>query len=476
MEQPFVDDEFGSTPSPLASAAAAAASAIATAAAAAASAASAASASASASPSPPPSPYALVRFVSSVPQLVWVVLVGVAYYLGNLYVNQESVLYHPTVPGLPFRRPAANPPPYHSPAAFGLAFEDVALVARDGVRLHAWFVRAPAGAPAPAPTLVFFHANAGNIGFRLPLAKALVVGLGCNMLMLEYRGYGNSEGVPGEEGIALDAEAAMDWVRARAASGAGAGADAGSDAGGSGSGSGKDAGLDADPSAGAEAVGSGAVDARAVFLFGQSLGGAVAVRCAASRAPHEVAGLILENTFTSISDMVDRLLPFVAPLKPWLLRIKWASVDVIGGIEAPMLFVGGARDELVEPRLMRRLHDAATRAAFRTFFSVPDGTHNDSWLKGGEAWAAEVRTFVERALARRGIVRAAVATAAAPVDARARAPRRAKELLREDFDDAAAAAAAPPVDVLPSAIERLEALRQRRRDAGADARGEQREL
>jgi hypothetical protein len=274
MEQPSLDDEFGSTPSPLASVAAAAASATAAAASAASASASASASAASPSPSPSPSPYALVRFVSSVPQIVWVVLVGVAYYLGNLYVNQDSVLYHPTVPGLPFRRPASNPPPYHSPAAFGLAFEDVALVARDGVRLHAWFVRAPAGAPAPAPTLVFFHANAGNIGFRLPLAKALVVGLGCNMLMLEYRGYGNSEGVPGEEGIALDAEAAMDWVRARAASGAGtgAGADAGggaatgnggSDAGGSGSS--KDAGLDADPSAGPEANGSGAVDARAVF-------------------------------------------------------------------------------------------------------------------------------------------------------------------------------------------------------------------
>jgi len=423
MDAGEFDAEFGPTPLAAAAAATASASAAASAsalpaAAAAGAAAAAASGAASPAPSPlppAPSPYALVRFLQGVPQLVWVVLIGGAYYLSNLYFNQDAILYHPTAPGLPFRRPSENPPPYHSPAAFGLAFEDVALVARDGVRLHAWFVRAPAAAPAPAPTLVFFHANAGNIGFRLPLAKALVEGLGCNFLMLEYRGYGNSEGAPGEEGIALDADAAMDWVAARAAASAAA------------------------PDGG----GAGAVDARAVFLFGQSLGGAVAVRCAATRAPGEVAGVILENTFTSIADMVDRLMPLVAPLKRWLLRIRWASVDLIGRVEAPFLFVGGQKDELVAPEMMRRLHAAAARAAFRVFFAVEDGTHNDTFLKGGTRWLAHVKDFIARAMRRRGLEWRA-APAAAEEEGGARPPRRGKLLERGAFDAAAAPAPPPP--------------------------------
>jgi len=418
---PFVDDEFdispgGAAATPLAAVAEAVAKAAAEAGAAASGAAvaaatDAAAAAAAAAAAPPAPAPGLLGALSRVPQTVWLVLAGVLYYLVNLYYNQNALLYHPTVPGLPFKRPSDNPAPYNSPAGFGLAHEEVFLRAADGVRLHAWLVHADADASRAArlPTVLFFHANAGNVGFRLPLAKALVDAVRCNVFMLEYRGYGASDGTPSEEGLALDARAAVEWARERGA--------------------------------------RGALDARKLFLFGQSLGGAVAVRCASELPAEQLAGVILENTFTSIGDMVDKLMPVVAPLKRWLQRITWDSDARIGAVEAPLLFIGGQKDELVHPAMMRRLHDLAVRAVERTFVPVPDGTHNDSWLKGGESLLRAVRAFMERALKRRGLefgdagwpARApapapaggAAAQPQAPPAARPRAPARGKYDVRD---------------------------------------------
>ena len=86
-------------------------------------------------------------------------------------------------------------------------------------------------------------------------------------------GYGNSEGTPTEHGLELDAEAMMDYLGRRAD-----------------------------------------IDHKKIVFFGRSLGGAVAVRTAVNRRS-EVAALVLENTFTSISDMVDHVMPVLA--KVW---------------------------------------------------------------------------------------------------------------------------------------------------------------
>ena len=87
------------------------------------------------------------------------------------------------------------------------------LTAADGVKLHAWLLRAPGAAAAAAaagarlPALVFFQENAGNMAMRLPFLRALVLNLGCAVLAPSYRGYGLSEGRPSEAGLKLDAQA-----------------------------------------------------------------------------------------------------------------------------------------------------------------------------------------------------------------------------------------------------------------------------
>lgn len=121
--------------------------------------------------------------------------------------------------------------------------------------------------------MIYFHGNAGNVGARIPHIDILVKKLNTNVLILAYRGYGHSEGTPSEDGLRLDAEATLDY-----------------------------------------ALNDDEIDSSRVFVYGQSLGGAVAAQLTSNNSK-KVKGLILENTFVSIGEMVDHLMPFVAKFK-----------------------------------------------------------------------------------------------------------------------------------------------------------------
>ena len=128
-----------------------------------------------------------------------------------VYFKQDGMLYHPAVPDERYRYPQNMPPGYRNPKENGMDYEDVYITTKDKVKLHAWFVKANAS-PRLCRTLIFFHENAGNIGSRLPNIEILVKRLNTNVLILAYRGYGNSEGTPSEEGLKLDAEATLEYA------------------------------------------------------------------------------------------------------------------------------------------------------------------------------------------------------------------------------------------------------------------------
>jgi fermentation-respiration switch protein FrsA (DUF1100 family) len=150
------------------------------------------------------------------------------------------------------------------PAEFGIPeFEELFIPTPDGESLSAFFLRANKQT-ARNVTVLMFHGNAGNIGYRLPIAKILVNDMRCNVLMLQYRGYGLSSGNPTEKGIMIDAQTALDYIRERH-----------------------------------ELRGT------KVVLYGQSLGGAVSIALAARNVKRgSIAGVILENTFTSMRKMI----------------------------------------------------------------------------------------------------------------------------------------------------------------------------
>jgi hypothetical protein len=128
--------------------------------------------------------------------LVYLLLLAAAGYAAfalYLFFMQPRLLYLPDVPGRELET---------TPAAIGLAYEDVALQTADGVRLHAWFIPVP----EPRATVLFCHGNAGNISHRLGTIR-LLHSLGLQVLILDYRGYGQSEGVPSEAGTYRDVDA-----------------------------------------------------------------------------------------------------------------------------------------------------------------------------------------------------------------------------------------------------------------------------
>lgn len=209
------------------------------------------------------------------------------------------------------------------------------------------------------PTVLFLHANAGNMGHRLPLAAVFFKRFGCNVVMLSYRGYGFSTGSPNERGIKIDTQTALDYIRAH-------------------------------PS----------LSSTILVAYGQSIGGAVAVDLAA-RNPASVHALILENTFLSIPELIPHVLPPVRPFA-FLCREYWNSGVTISKISSrvPTLFLSGRQDELVPPAHMDALFERC-KSQVKVKKDFADGTHNDTCIKPkyfesiGEFLLAHVVTLVK---------------------------------------------------------------------------------
>lgn len=98
---------------------------------------------------------------------------------------------------------------------YGLPYENVQVRASDGTLLNMFFIYQPPERIYQSPTIVFFHGNAGNMGHRLPNTVELYHNLHCNILLVEYRGYGLSEGAPTEDGLYMDARASIDYLYSR---------------------------------------------------------------------------------------------------------------------------------------------------------------------------------------------------------------------------------------------------------------------
>ena len=227
-----------------------------------------------------------------------------------------------------------------TPAQLGIAGEDVYLETEDAVRIHAFYLPAPGAHLA----LLFLHGNAGNASHRLPNAAELVR-LGCSVLVLDYRGYGLSEGRPSEAGAYADARAGL-----------------------------------------AHLIDQRGFPADRVIVFGRSLGGAVAVDLARDR---ELAGVILESTFTSVADIARRL---GGPLLGALAGHRFDSASKIDRIRAPLLFFHGDRDEVIDYALGRRLFDAAPDP--KSFEIIAGAGHNNTTQVGGRRYFERIRLFL----------------------------------------------------------------------------------
>jgi fermentation-respiration switch protein FrsA (DUF1100 family) len=251
--------------------------------------------------------------------------IGLAYYLAN------RAIYYPS------KYPEGN---WELQRAVGAS--DAWIETSDGVKIHGWWVHQESS----QLTTLFLHGNAGNITDRARHIQEIVAA-GSSVLMLDYRGYGKSNGRPSEQGLYRDSEAGFIYL-----------------------------------------LGKG-YRAGQIILQGESLGTAVAIDLA-SRRP--CAGLILEAPFTSASDVAATVVPFVGPL---LIR-SFNSLPKIRWIRVPKLFMQGDRDEVVPLRLGQQLFAAAQGS--KSFRVIPGAGHNDILETAGAEYRDRLSAFYESLL------------------------------------------------------------------------------
>ncbi len=236
-----------------------------------------------------------------------------------------------------------------TPDRLGMRFEDVRIPVgsgNDGGELQAWWIPAR---QANAQTILFLHGNDRNIGSNLGHVLRLH-DFGFNVLLPDYRGFGNSSGgQPDEAKVYQDAEASWQYL-----------------------------------------VSQRRVRPGQLFIYGHSLGGAVAIELAVHHP--EAAGLITESTFTSMVDMGRLLYPFL-PVG-WLLDQRFESLDRMPRLKIPLLLIHGTWDRLVPVRMAQQLYDAAPQP--KTLLLIKGGGHDNSPAVGLVEYRNAVTAFIQQ--------------------------------------------------------------------------------
>ncbi len=227
-----------------------------------------------------------------------------------------------------------------TPDAVGMAYEDVFLDVSPADRINGWYIP---GRP-DRRTVLFLHGNGGNIGHRVSHLQFLR-SLGVSVLIIDYRGYGRSNGSPSEENLYADAGAAYEWLT-------------------------RTKHLAPDQT----------------IIWGESIGGAVAVELA-TKSP--CAGLILESSFTSLRDMARRVFGFLPT--GLLLRSEFNAVDKLARLSIPVLITHSLEDDIVPYEMGRKLFEAAR--AHKRFIEL-SGEHNDREYLTNSEYIAAVDTFL----------------------------------------------------------------------------------
>ena len=233
-------------------------------------------------------------------------------YWALLFTRQRAILF-------PAPDPADAPP--RPPGA------EVVWLETPAGRVEAWYLPA-SGAAAPAPLLLFTHGNGELIDYW-PSAFEVPRRWGMAVLLVEYPGYGRSEGSPSQRSVTDAVLAAYDWAAARPE-----------------------------------------IDRERIVAYGRSLGGGAATILARARP---AAAVILESSFTSVHAFARRM---GAPAV--LVRDRFDNLEAVGRLEVPLLILHGANDPIIPVSHARALHAAQPASEL---VLMPCG-HNDcptSW-------------------------------------------------------------------------------------------------
>ncbi len=247
---------------------------------------------------------------------------------GTLYLSQGSLVFPITAAGVPIE-----------PVPAGV--EQVRLTTPTGDSIEAWFLPGNGrSAESTGPAVMHFHGNAELIDHNFDRAQRYA-DEGVSVLLMEYRGYGRSEGSPSQRAIVEDAVRFREWLKERPE-----------------------------------------VDPQRVIYHGRSLGGGVAAQLAST---HEPAALILESTFTSVASFASK---FFMP--EWIVRHPFRTDRVLPTLDCPVLLLHGTDDTIIPPSHSERLAELSPNAKL----VLLDGGHNDFPRDVGAYWDTVI-TYVQ---------------------------------------------------------------------------------
>ncbi|NCO84337.1 MAG: alpha/beta hydrolase [Nitrospirae bacterium CG_4_10_14_3_um_filter_44_29] len=268
--------------------------------------------------------------------MLYTILIGLALgyllLIGFVYLRQGSMVYYPT-------KEIEG-----TPADIGLKYEEITLKTKDSVNLSAWYVPAK----DERGVVLFCHGNAGNISHRLDSIR-IFHDLGLSVFIFDYRGYGRSEGSATEKGTYLDAESAWEYL-----------------------------------------VNVKGARPEKIILFGRSLGSAVAAELALK---HKAAGIIIESGFKTIPALGAKFFPYL-PLR-LISRFQYSTIDKVGMIKMPKLFIHSPQDEMIPYEHGAALFKNATEP--KEFLQITGG-HNEGFLTSGKIYTEGLGRFIAKAI------------------------------------------------------------------------------
>jgi alpha-beta hydrolase superfamily lysophospholipase len=240
---------------------------------------------------------------------------------------------------------------FKTPAEYQLPFEDVYVKVNDdngkNERIHAWWI--PAENPGDR-YLLYLHGSALNIGANITHARRFHQ-MGFSVFLISYRGYGKSDGTfPTEAQVYADAQAAWTYL-----------------------------------------IEQKGIDPKAIFIYGHSLGGAVAIQLAIDNPA--AGGLIVEAAFTSIADMARQIPKYrIFPLE-LIVHERFDSIEKVSRLQPPVLYIHGTEDKLVPSEMSSELYKRTASSKQLKF--IPGGGHNNSASVGGDEYLQAVKNFID---------------------------------------------------------------------------------
>ncbi len=234
-----------------------------------------------------------------------------------------------------------------TPQDINLGYEEVWLPVTPAEKIHAWWLPTTT---SQTDVILYFHGNSCNIGGRVQHIQKFHR-LGFNIFIIDYRGYGRSQGkFPTEKQVYQDAETAWQYL-----------------------------------------VQQRGIKPHNILLYGHSLGGAIAIDLAANHS--EIAGLVIESSFTSMRQMVDYLGKYQIFPVDWLLTHKFDSMSKIRSLQMPLLFIHGTEDRIVPAHMSQTLYQKAV--APKQLWEVVGAKHNDIASVSGEEYEQTISNFYQ---------------------------------------------------------------------------------